>query len=48
MTRKWCRLRDSNSRPTAYKAVALPTELNRRAHFFLSATKMPDKEQGGM
>src|SRR6185312_13278772 len=27
---KWCRLRDSNPRPTVYKTVALPTELNRR------------------
>jgi hypothetical protein len=27
----WCRLSDSNRRPTAYKAVALPTELKRRA-----------------
>src|SRR3546814_8689247 len=26
----WCRLSDSNRRPTAYKAVALPTELSRR------------------
>ena len=26
----WCRLRDLNPRPTAYKAVALPAELNRR------------------
>ena len=26
----WCRLTDSNCRPTAYKAVALPTELKRR------------------
>ncbi len=26
----WCRLSDSNRRPTAYKAVALPTELKRR------------------
>ena len=25
----WCRLGDSNSRPTDYKSVALPTELNR-------------------
>ena len=25
----WCRGRDSNSRPTAYKAVALPAELPR-------------------
>ena len=24
----WCPLTDSNRRPTAYKAVALPTELN--------------------
>ena len=29
-TMKWCRLPDSNWRPTAYKAVALPTELKRR------------------
>src|SRR5690348_491870 len=27
----WCRQSDSNRRPTAYKAVALPTELCRRA-----------------
>src|SRR5690606_27504185 len=26
----WCRLSDSNGRPTAYKAVALPAELKRR------------------
>ena len=26
----WCRQRDSNSRPTDYKSVALPTELCRR------------------
>ncbi len=26
---EWCRLRDLNSRPTDYKSVALPTELNR-------------------
>ena len=25
----WCRVRDLNPRPTAYKAVALPTELTR-------------------
>jgi len=24
MLGRWCRLRDLNSRPTAYKAVALP------------------------
>src|SRR5579872_5819977 len=28
---RWCRLRDSNPRPTVYKTVALPTELNRRS-----------------
>src|SRR3954464_740024 len=28
----WCRLSESNGRPTAYKAVALPTELNRQSH----------------
>ena len=26
----WCRMSDSNRRPTAYKAVALPTELIRQ------------------
>src|SRR3546814_9508704 len=35
-TAVWCRLSDSNRRPTAYKAVALPTELSRRAAFFAS------------
>ena len=29
----WCRLSDSNRRPTAYKAVALPAELSRRRPF---------------
>jgi len=29
-TEYWCRLSESNGRPTAYKAVALPTELNRQ------------------
>ena len=27
----WCRLRDSNPRPTDYKSVALPAELNRHS-----------------
>src|SRR5687768_6997090 len=26
---RWCRVSDSNGRPTAYKAVALPAELTR-------------------
>ncbi len=26
----WCRLGDSNARPTHYECVALPTELNRQ------------------
>ena len=26
---EWCRVSDSNRRPTAYKAVALPAELTR-------------------
>src|SRR5690606_26234789 len=26
---RWCRLSDSNRRPIAYKAIALPTELKR-------------------
>ncbi len=29
--RCWCRLSESNRRPSAYKAGALPTELSRRA-----------------
>ena len=29
----WCRLWDSNSRPTDYKSVALPTELRRHVDF---------------
>ena len=36
---EWCRLGDSNTRPTDYKSVALPTELNRHEmkyiHFFV-------------
>ena len=31
----WCLLRDLNSRPTDYKSVALPTELNRLYLFTL-------------
>lgn len=27
---EWCRLSDSNRRPIAYKAIALPTELKRQ------------------
>lgn len=27
LTKPWCRCRDSNTEPTAYKAVALPVEL---------------------
>lgn len=27
----WCRLGDSNTRPTDYKSVALPAELNRQS-----------------
>ena len=32
MPHPWCRLRDSNPRPTDYKSVALPTELSRHCH----------------
>lgn len=32
---KWCRLRDSNSRPLAYEATALPTELSRHADNYI-------------
>src|SRR5687768_11147674 len=32
--RPWCRHPDSNWGPTAYKAVALPTELCRHRHAF--------------
>jgi hypothetical protein len=31
LLKRWCRLTDSNRGPTAYEAVALPTELSRRA-----------------
>src|SRR3546814_8910628 len=30
-SRGWCRLQDSNPRPSVYKTAALPTELNRRS-----------------
>ena len=30
LTQRWCRLPESNWRPTDYKSVALPTELSRR------------------
>ena len=42
---RWCRLRDSNPRPTVYKTVALPTELNRRcsARSWLPAASSPRK-----
>ena len=33
-TRKWCRHQESNSGPTDYKSVALPTELCRRFPMF--------------
>ena len=33
ITRKWCRHQESNSGPTDYKSVALPTELCRHYHF---------------
>ena len=43
---QWCRLRESNPRPTAYKAVALPAELNRRfAH--LPAPTRRSRERAG-
>jgi hypothetical protein len=31
---EWCRLSDSNRRPIAYKAIALPTELKRQFVLF--------------
>src|SRR4051794_27418321 len=34
---KWCRVKDSNPRPSHYKCAALPTELTRpRRHFRIS------------
>lgn len=30
LAKRWCRMQDSNSRPTDYKSVALPAELIRR------------------
>ena len=34
---KWCRHQESNSGPTDYKSVALPTELRRQFHFYVTA-----------
>jgi hypothetical protein len=34
----WCRVSDSNGRPTAYKAVALPAELTRPGPPMLQGT----------
>ena len=45
LVRAWSRGSDSNRRPTAYKAVALPTELHRRAPLILdpvTAAAAPD------
>ena len=40
----WCRLPESNWRPTDYKSVALPTELSRRttraAHSMVTLERM--------
>ena len=33
---EWCRLGDSNTRPTDYKSVALPTELNRLKYSYIN------------
>lgn len=38
---EWCRLSESNGRPTAYKAVALPTELRRHVE-----ERLPDWPAG--
>jgi hypothetical protein len=38
----WCRLEDSNPRPTDYKSAALPTELSRRR-----APKASHQDMGG-
>lgn len=45
----WCRLQDSNPRPTDYKSVALPAELNRRLDVGLSIRRRasPEKSAGG-
>ena len=32
---EWCRLPESNWRPTDYKSVALPTELSRHTKAFI-------------
>ena len=37
----WCPLTDSNRRPTAYKAVALPTELNGHQECIILHEKKP-------
>ena len=38
LTVGWCRLSESNGRPTDYKSVALPTELKRRCRTSLAQT----------
>ena len=40
--KNWCRLVDSNHRPTHYECVALPTELNRLYIRLLFITKLFD------
>ena len=40
----WCRLSDSNRRPTAYKAVALPAELSRRRAAVAMLQRRPSSE----
>jgi hypothetical protein len=37
LLKKWCRLQDSNPRPTDYKSAALPTELSRRPECLCAA-----------
>ena len=37
--KKWCRLRDSNTRPSHYECDALPTELKRHAGPLIDAKR---------
>lgn len=38
--RKWCRLRESDPRPSLYRSDALPAELNRRFRGRLLASRL--------
>ena len=44
----WCRLTDSNRRPTAYKAAALPAELSRHGARIMHRPRLLDSSERGL